>query len=844
MDRLPPRFPARVSVLGALLASLLVGSVTACGNTSSAPGPAPSPTPAPTPDVSSRAPVPWERTEERAACSSFSVSRSPYFGDLHVHTTYSADAVVFNVLGTPTDAYEFARGNEILLSPVDANGSGTRPVRLRRPLDFAAATDHSEGFGAYQVCFTPGEAGYESEECEQVRGAAVSGDPAQVQYVFLNVLVPVVVSPEPNYPVNLCGDPPTNCEEGAVIVWRDVRDIADRYYDRSSSCGFTTFNGYEYTANPAKPGVATGANLHRNIIFRNDQVPDLPVTYVEEPRPQAMWRKLTERCQDSIAGCDWLAIPHNSNLSGGFMFVTDNPDGSPMTREDAMERAAMEPLVEIYQAKGSSECRTGAGSTDEECGFELAQRVSIYDGSRNPSLEYPAGNFVLPALASGLRKEFELGANPFRFGFVADTDTHNAIPGATVEQDFEGNSGVNDDTPERRLFLGGPQRCPANADPNDVRCGRSRADDSPGGLSVIWAEENSRDALFAAMRRRETYGTSGTRPILRFFAGDYPEGICDGDVATAGYRSGVPMGSEIGPVRSNRSPVFTVLALKDPGEPAVTVGGVERPAIPGTKLRKVEIVKGWVDGKGVTQERVYLAAGDDDDGGVDTTTCAPSSGGFDRLCTTWTDPEFDPSQHAFYYARVLENETCRWSALQCNELGVDCSEPGSVPPRLAACCDDTVAKTLQERAWSSPIYFEPSGLGSTKGTIRFGDGSDPGRIDLDLVLGAGVVHDLAAHPLTVSLSDAGTIWQATLPAGSFVDGRYADPSGANGGVTAASFETGDDGASRLVIEAIAPPLPEQERLDHMVEVRVTIADWSSAQSRLWTAADGTLGTAG
>lgn len=841
MARFEARSVRRTIRLAELMA--IATFVVACGNNSAAPPPPATPTPVPTPDVSSRAPAPWGRTEERESCSAYSVTRSPHFGDLHVHTTYSADAVTFNVLGTPTDAYEFARGNEIRLAPYDADGRGTRPLRLRRPLDFAAVTDHSEGFGAYHVCFTPGEAGYDSEECKQVRGAAVSADPAQIQYVFLNVLVPVVVNPEPKYPPGLCGDPPTRCQEGAAIVWSEIGDVAERFYDRSSSCGFTTFKGYEYTANPSQPGLATGANLHRNVIFRNAEVPAQPVTYVDQPKPQGMWRKLRETCQGEVEGCDWIAIPHNSNLSGGFMFATENADGSSMTLPDARERAAMEPVMEIYQHKGSSECRTGAGTTDEECGYELANRVAIYDGSRNLDIPYPAGNFVRTALGIGLQKEGELGANPFEVGFIASTDTHNAIPGATVEKDYEGHSGLNDDTNERRLFLGGLQRCPANADPNDVRCGRSRADDGPGGLAVVWAEENSRDALFAAMRRRETYGTSGTRPILRFFAGDYAAGVCDGDVAAAGYRSGVPMGSELGPFRGASSPTFAVLALRDPGEPAAVVDGVERPAIAGTPLHKVEIVKGWVDAAGEVHEEVFHVAGDEGAApAVDMATCEPAAEGHDRLCATWTDPGFDPSQRAYYYARLFENPVCRWTELQCRELGVDCSDPAKVPPRLVACCDETVARTVEKRAWASPIWFKPDGLGAVRGEIRFGEGAE--SVSLDVPMGAGAVHDLAASALTVALRDSTTIWEATLPAGSFVDGRYEDPSGARGGVTSARFERADDGSSRLVVEATSPSLPANERLEHVVEVAVRIGDWSASQARLWTASEGRLGTAG
>ena len=815
----------------------------ACGNTASRPAPSPTPAVEPTPDVNPNPPGPWKRTENREPCADFNVTRSPWFGDAHVHTTYSVDAVVFNVLGTPTDAYEFARGGEILLAPYDADGQGTRPLRLRRPLDFTAVTDHSEGFGVYQVCFDPGSSGYESADCRNLREASTSGDPALVQKVFFEILVPVVVNPKPFYPPAVCGVPPTACIEGASPVWQEFQDVAEQFYDRSSSCSFTTFPAYEWTGNPAQLDLFTGANLHRNVVFRNAIVPDLPVTYINEQKPQGLWKALRAACQEGKPGCDWLAIPHNSALSGGYMFKTENADGSPMRQADALERAASEPLVEIYQHKGSAECRTGAGTTDEQCTFELAQRVGIFQSVRNPDLDYPASMFVRDALEIGLQKEQEVGANPFQVGMIGGTDTHNAIPGATVEEDFKGHQGVNDDTDARRLYLGGPKTCPPNNPPGSVSCGRSRVDDSPGGLAVVWAEENSRDAIFSAMRRRETYGTSGNRPLLRFFAGSYSAGICDGpDYAATGYQQGVPMGAEIGPFNAAQSPTFTVLAIKDPGEPSVKMGEVVRPAIPGIALQAVEIVKGWVDAGGATHEKVYTVAGDLQNGAsVDPTTCETSGPGSDRLCSTWTDPEFDARQRAFYYARLIENPTCRWSALQCNEQGVDCSRPESVPSELIACCDPTAPRTHQERAWASPIWYRPDGLGAAYGAIRFGEGGLD-EIGLEIPIGAGVAHDLATSALTVVLSDEDVIWEATLPAGALAGGTYEAPSGGPGGVRRASFEQTGAGPARLALDTVPLALAHLSRVGHMVDVRVQIGAWTASQTRLWVAEPDVLRT--
>jgi hypothetical protein len=864
--------------IGTLVAMSML--VVACGGESVVQVAGPVPTPTPTVGTPEAPPgAPWERTEVREDCAAFEITRRPYFGDTHVHTTRSIDAVVFNVLGTPTEAYEFAKGGEIRLAPYDAEGNGTRPLKLRRPLDFAAVTDHSEGFGVYDVCFSslPGAErppGYEHADCQTLRDAAESADPQKILNAFFNLLVPVVTRyPDPLYPPNVCGTPPddndcysTTNPSGASAVWQEAQDNAEQFYDRTAECKFTSFVAYEWSGTPSSPPFAPnaavapaplGANLHRNVIFRNASVPELPVSYVDQPIVQNLWEDLRAKCQEGKPACDWLAIPHNSNISGGLMFLTENPDGSPMTAGDAVTRAKSEPLVEIYQHKGSSECRTGAGTTDEQCDFELTQRLTIFDNYRDPVKPpdqppapsaalpaYPAKAFVREAFKIGLMKEQELGTNPFQYGIIASTDTHNGIPGATVEQDFKGHQGLNDDTIEKRLYLGGPTACPANNPPDNVKCARGRADDGAAGLAVAWAEENSRDAIFSAMRRRETYGTSGTRPTLRFFAGNYDSSICDNsDLAATGYRQGVPMGAEIGPFNGTQSPTFTVLAVKDPGEPSVTMGDVTYPPIPGTPLQRVQIIKGWIDGDGAAQEKVFDVAGGPNDAGVDLTTCETTgTDGHDTLCTAWTDPEFDPTQRAFYYARVLENPTCRWSQMQCNERGVDCSQPESVPGELVACCDDTVPKTHQERAWSSPIWYRPEGMGQVAGTISFGAEAAQDTLQLTLPLGAGVQHDLSSEALTVVVRDNDVIYQATLPAGTVQDGAYEDDTGSIDGVKKVTFTQTDSGPATLTLETVATDLSKADRLTHMVDVEVRIGEYTAAQTRMWTLSDSTLGT--
>ncbi len=357
------------------------------------------------------------------------------------------------------------------------------------------------------------------------------------------------------------------------------------------------------------------------------------------------------------------------------MFRPANSDGTPLTADDAFFRASFEPLVEINQHKGDSECRPGVGgATDEICGFEKLNRLQLFATVSDPNQTFPPLNYVRNALKEGLVQEQTLGVNPFKLGLIGSTDTHNATPGATEEQDFGafGHLGLRDHA--------NPAYMLQRVTPAGIEA-------TPGGLAVVWAEENSRDALFAAMRRREVYGTSGSRPILRFFGGQEAGLHCgDPNFVAAAYGGGVPMGGDIGPVRRTRSPRFGVLAFKDPGTASS----------PGTQLQRMQIVKGWVDAAGQSHEKVFDVAGNPPNGDdVDTATCTPSGTGADSLCAVWSDPEFDASQRAFYYARVLESPTCRWSTYMCNAAGVDCANPATIPTGYDECCNPAVPKTIQ-----------------------------------------------------------------------------------------------------------------------------------------------------
>jgi len=382
-------------------------------------------------------PGPWQRTETRQPCAAFSVFRQPYFGDTHVHTAYSSDAVFAGTRENPRGAYRFAEGQPIGLPPYDAQGNPTRTAQLRRPLDFTAVTDHAEQFGEIQICLTPGYPGYDSSDCMSARAQLATPPPALPALLpppaVILFLLGYGALPTPQR-FSWCGPGNADCLAEASLVWQDTQAAAEEFYDRTDACTFTTFVAYEWSGQPG------GNNLHRNVIFRNAVVPALPTSYMEQPTPQGLWTTLQSQCLDGLPGCDVLAIPHNPNASGGLMFAPVNADNSPLTAGDAAFRSSMEPLVEMNQHKGDSECRPGVQSTDEICGFEKLNRLQLFSAVSDPNQTFPPLNYVRNALKEGLVQEQLTGVNPFKLGLLGSTDTHNATPGGTEEQDF-GNNG-------------------------------------------------------------------------------------------------------------------------------------------------------------------------------------------------------------------------------------------------------------------------------------------------------------------------------------------------------------------------------------------------------------------
>jgi hypothetical protein len=597
------------------------------------------------------------------ACPDLEILRRPHFGDLHVHTAWSLDASTQQTRTKPAQAYRFARGEPLGIQPWDAEGRARRTVKLARPLDFAAVTDHAELLGEVNICNHPEQIGYDSLICTIYRRLP------RVAFFYMNYRANTATRHD------FCGEDGGICREAARGPWQETQRAAA---EANAPCDFTSFVAYEWTG-----AAGTGNNLHRNVIFAGEAVPALPASFIETPSPPQLWASLRRECTGADTGCDVLVIPHNPNLGAGRMFRTRREDGSPIDVSEARGRAQFERLVEVMQHKGDSECHPGLQSEDELCSFEKLAMDSFAGRFSSFTAEPPrARQFIRNILKEGLMEEERLGVNPFQFGLIGSTDTHLGTPGLVAESaDYPGHGGAGTPVGEEL-----PPGLPDELDFN------------PGGLAVVWAEENTRPSLFAAMQRREVYGTSGPRLVLRFFGGwDYPEDTCSADLAAAGYAGGVPMGGDLPePPGGDGAPEFLISALRDPGAEGS----------PGTPLQRLQVVKGWIEGT-APREAVYDVAGGANGASVDPLTCRPSGPGADSLCAVWRDPDFDPKQRAFYYARAIENPVCRWSQQLCVAHGVRCDEPVTIGEGLEGCCSEEHARTLQERAWSSPIWYRP-----------------------------------------------------------------------------------------------------------------------------------------
>ena len=564
-----------------------------------------------------------------------------YFGDLHVHTDLSIDAYLFGNRFDMDTAYRVAKGESRLLR------TGER-IELTRPLDFAALTDHAEGFGRVESCANPNLNETGRKQCDEFESPSFMG--------FMKIRAVAQQRP-PVRDLSFFGEDADAERMFAAQSWQSVQDAAARHYEPGV---FTTFAGYEYS-----PVLADRGKHHRNVIFRSMDTPEYAVAAFDAASEIDLWKELEATCNGD---CQFLTIPHNLNKTWGLAFSGTTIDGITYTPQDWQLRDRYEPIVEMFQIKGSSECSVAFGAGDEECSFE--QFLPPCQEDQPTSCIFPT-SMARDGLHTGLQLARELGINPLRFGMIGSTDAHNSNPGDAEEWDYRGGSAFFSSPAERRLASGGLSAAKFN---------------NPGGLAAVWAPENTREALFDAMRRKEVYATSGTRIKLRVFAGfDLPGDLAEtGDIAAA-YASGVPMGGTL---------------AAQPGPPSLFVWAVKDPD--NAPLARLQVIKGWVE-EGERRETVHDIACGGSQLEPSTGKCAPNgarvnlsdcswddSAGAPELKVLWQDPDYDAGENAFYYVRVIQNPTCRWTTYDALRLG-------RTPP-------EDVPATVTEMAWASPVW--------------------------------------------------------------------------------------------------------------------------------------------
>ncbi len=578
--------------------------------------------------------------------------RDAFFGETHLHTSWSVDAWIFgNRITGPDDAYKYAQGQTIK-HPLGYD------IKIDTPLDFMGVTDHSEYVGVTKQANTPGSALSKLPEAQPLI-LKDPNNPQDQQKVFL-------------YLLTLTSRPPIKAfmsPQIAGTIWKENVQIADA---NNHPGKFTAFCSYEWTSMPGN------RNLHRNVFFRDcAKVPEMPYSALDSTHPEDLWNWMDTQRK---AGNELLAISHNANVSDGWMYPIDVDTYSrPIDAAWAASRDRNERLVEIKQIKGQSETHPMLSPNDEFASYE------IYSGllglpPDSGRIDRIHGSFARQAYKDGIALQDTRGYNPYKFGMAGGSDSHNT--GSPYRQDnFFGGHAEVDGTVEKRLagvLLG---------DTLDVRL------ENPGGLTGVWAEENTRASLWDAMYRKETYGVSGPHIKVRFFGGwGYTKDTLNaGDWVHQSYANGVPMGADLPPM-NGMAPTFVVWAVKDPAS---------------ANLDRIQIIKGWTK-NGQSFEKIFDVAWSGDrkrnkwsgrvpaiQSTVDLEKATYTNAvGSAELKTVWTDPEFDASQHAFYYARVLEIPTPRWTLIQAVKAGVP-------PP-------DVVPPTGQERAWTSPIWYTPS----------------------------------------------------------------------------------------------------------------------------------------
>jgi hypothetical protein len=583
-----------------------------------------------------------------------------YWGDTHVHTNNSLDARAFGVILGPEEAYRFARGEEVMTSHGE-------PFKLSRPLDWLVVADHSDGMGAMKEIIAGNPRLLQDETVRGWHKEVVAGGERAFK-ATMDIINAFALGNTPEVVLD---------RDFQQTVWDEYVDIAERFNEPGR---FTAMIGYEWTS------TEDGNNLHRNVLYRDDGDVArrmVPYTTAESFNPEELWKWMA-RYEEETGG-RVLALAHNGNMSNGIMFpVETNPaTGEPLTAGYAEQRIRWEPLYEVTQIKGDGETHPYLSPSDEFADFETLQlgNLNLTVLKKDSMLKY---EYARQALRDGLKLEKQFGTNPYKFGMVGSTDTHTALA-AVEEENYIGKHAGTEPEPGRWNH---PM----------AKLGDAQYDGwamSASGYAGVWATENTRKALWDAMKRKEVYATTGPRIVVRFFGGwDFDTSDAANRLpAEVGYTKGVPMGGELSAAPRGKAPTFLVGALKDPYS-----GNLDR----------IQIVKGWMDSKGETHEKVYnVVWGDADNRALDRNGKLPAVGntvdlenatwtntiGDPELLTVWTDPDFDANQSAFYYARVLEIPTPRWVVYDAKRFGVELG--------------DEVWKTLQERAYTSPIWYTP-----------------------------------------------------------------------------------------------------------------------------------------
>lgn len=584
----------------------------------------------------------------------------PYFGDTHLHTAYSTDAgMIGNTLG-PDDAYRFAKGEKV-------TSSTGLPARLQRPLDFLVVADHSENLGLAPAIAESNPELLKNAWGKMVHDLVKKGDVASIATAYEEWLKVLGVRQDP-------------LSEMTVLkseMWKRITASAEKYNEPGK---FTAFIGFEWTSGP------NGSNLHRNIIFRDgkdraDKI--VPISTYESDDPEKLWEWMA--AAEATSGAKLLAIPHGGNLSNGLMFDDITLTAKkPIDKAYAITRMRWEPLYEVTQMKGDAETDPALSPNDEFANFERWNRGSF--GAEVKTAEMLRKEPAREALKRGLAYEAKLGANPFKFGMIGSTDSHTSLA-ATQETNHFGKVVTLEPSSDPVRF----EEVVAGR-PGPVEARMYARETSASGLAAVWAKSNSRADLWDAMARKEVYATTGTRLRVRIFGGFgfTPDDVKRADFAKHGYANGVPMGGDLKAAPDGKAPVFLVQALKDPDA---------------ANLDRVQIIKGWLDSSGKTHEQVYDVAWSGDRKPVDGKLPAvgntvdsekatyTNSIGAPVLTTSWKDPSFDPKQRAFYYVRVLEIPTPRWTTIDAKHFGV--KRPTDVPA------------SIQERAYTTPIWYTP-----------------------------------------------------------------------------------------------------------------------------------------